>query len=164
VSDTARTVTEPLFINQPRDPDLHALYEYWNTVRGARLMPRRADIDPTKIPKLLPHIIMYTVVPSGGGYTIRLVGEEIVDFAGRNATGDAAGTTMPPRAAEILNDILETVVTERTPKFRAGKAHWQPDKSHRDFEACFLPLSADGEAVDIILCGVRFSVLRKAEA
>jgi hypothetical protein len=163
MSDPDRMVTEPLFIAVPRDANLRALYEYWNMLRGDRAMPRRADIDPVEIPKLLPYLVMYTVAPGGGGYTIRLVGEEIVGFAGRSAVGLAAGATMPPRAAEILHDILDAVATERLPKFRAGKAHWQPDKSYRDFEACFLPLSADGEAVDIILCGISFSGFREPD-
>jgi hypothetical protein len=163
MNGTARPVTEPLFIDEPRHPDLQALYEYWNTARADRPMPRRADIDPGKIPKLLPHILMYGVVP-GGGYTIRLVGEEIVSFAGRNATGHPAGSALPPHAAEMLIEILDAVTTGRAPKFRAGKAHWQPDKSYRDFEACFLPLSADGEAVDVILCGIRFPALRRPAA
>jgi hypothetical protein len=164
VNEPARPVTEPVFIDKPRDADLRALYAYWNALRGDRSMPQRADIDPVDIPKLLPYIVMYTVLPDRGGYTIRLVGEEIVSFIGRNATGHPAGSAMPPRAAEILIKILDAVATERVPKFRAGKAHWQPDKSYRDFEACFLPLSADGEAVDIILCGIRFSALRRPEA
>src|SRR5580658_1065080 len=62
MSELARTVTEPIFINEPRDPNLHALYAYWNTLRGGRPLPRRADIDPTEIPKLLPQILMYDVV------------------------------------------------------------------------------------------------------
>jgi len=161
VSETTRMVTEPVFIDEPRDPDLRALYEYWNTVRGDRSMPQRADIDPTTIPKLLPCILMYTVAP-GGGYTIRLVGEEVVSFVGQNATGHPAGSALPPRAAEILIKVLDEVTMERVPKFRAGKAHWQPDKSYRDFEACFLPLSANGESVDIILCGIAFSPVRRS--
>jgi hypothetical protein len=160
----ARRVIEPIFISEPRDLNLRALYAYWNTLRGDRSMPQRADIDPTEIPKLLPYIVMYTVAPGGGGHTIRLVGGAVVDFVGRNATGQPAGSVMPPRAAEILNKILDEVAAERVPKFRTGKAHWQPDKSHRDFEACFLPLSANGETVDIILCGIAFSALRRLEA
>jgi len=92
----------------------------------------------------------------GGGYTIRLVGDEVERFVGRNATGERAGSVMPPRAAELMVTILDAVATERAPKFRAGKAHWYQDKAYRDYEACFLPLSADGETVDIILGGVRF--------
>ena len=164
MSDTTRAVSDPVFIAAPRQSrTLQALYEYWNTRRGDRPMPQRADINPAEIPKLLPHLLMYTVLP-GGGYVIRLVGEEVASFAGRNATGEPAGSALPPRAAEILKKILDEVVSERGPRFRAGKAHWQPDKSYRDFEACFLPLSAGGSSVDIILCGIMFSALRRSEA
>ncbi len=143
------------FIDAPRDADLQALYQYWDAMRGTRAMPRRADIDPVSIPKLLPYVIMYTVAP-GGGYTVRLVGEEVVAFVGRNLTGQPAGSAMTRQSAETIVKILDAVATGRAPKFRAGKAHWHPDKTYRDFEACFLPLSADGETVDIILGGVKF--------
>ena len=159
MSELGRRVTEPAFIAEPADPNLRVLYEYWDGLRGDRPMPRRAEIEPAKIPKLLPYIVMYTVLP-GGGYTIRLVGEEIVNFTGGNATGRPSGSSLPLRAAEILNKILDAVVAERVPKFRAGKAHWQPDKSYRDFEACFLPLSANGQDVDIVLCGIALSEFR----
>jgi len=153
------TITEAGFIDAPRDSQLKALYEYWDTVRGSRLMPARADIDPGKIRGLLPFIIMYTVA---AGYTIRLVGDEIVRFTGRNVTGRPAGSTMSPPSAEMMIKILNAVATERVPKFRAGKAHWQSDKTYHDFEACFLPLSTDGETVDIILGGIRFPMLAES--
>lgn len=147
--------TEARFIDAPHDPLLRSLYDYWNKVRGTRKMPTRADIDPVEIPKLLPYILMYNATP-GGGYTIRLVGEEVQRFVGRNATGESAGAVMNTRSAELIVSILDAVATERVPKFRAGKAHWLQDKAYREYEACFLPLSADGETVDIILGGVRF--------
>jgi hypothetical protein len=78
---------EAVFIDAPRDADLRTLYEYWDTVRGDRPMPRRADIDPSEIPRLLPYVIMYNALPGGGGYTIRLVGEEVVRLNGSNGTG-----------------------------------------------------------------------------
>jgi len=153
----AGSIAEAAFIAAPRDPRIQALYAYWEGARGGRAMPARADIDPAEIPALLPYIIMYDVAP-GGGYTIRLVGEEVVRFVGRNATGSPAGSTMPRRSAEMVIKILDAVATERAPKFRAGKAHWHPDKNYRDFEACFLPLSADGATVNIVLGAISFPV------
>ena len=154
MTGAADSAPEAVFIDAPRDADLQALYEYWNTVRGDRPMPRRADIDPIEIPKLLPYIIMYNAVP-GGGYTVRLVGEQVVRLNGIDGTGLQAGSIMTPRGAEMMTRILDAVATERVPKFRAGRAYWHPEKTYRDFEACFLPLSADGEIVDIILGGVK---------
>jgi hypothetical protein len=155
MTETAEGVPEAAYIDAPRDPRIEALYEYWDGLRRGRAMPARADIDPVAIPALLPHIVMYDVT-ANGLYTIRLVGEEVVNFVGRNATGSPAGAIMPPRAAELIVKILDAVTSERAPKFRAGKAHWHPDKGYRDFEACFLPLSADGETVNIVLGGISF--------
>jgi hypothetical protein len=113
-------------------------------------MPARADIDPADIPHLLPHILMYNV-DGPGRYTVRLVGEAVQSFVGKNTTGRPAGSIMPQCAAAIMIQILDAVVAERAPKFRAGKAHWHKEKDHRNYEACFLPLSPDGAAVNIIL-------------
>ena len=118
-------------------------------------MPRRADINPTAIPKLLPYVFMYTVLPEDAGFTIRLAGQELVDMAGSNPTGKPAGATMTPRGAEMISNILRAVAQERVPKFRAGKMYWQADRTYRDFEACLLPLSSDGQTVDIIFGGVK---------
>lgn len=154
----ANLLTEANFIDAPRDPDIRALYEYWDTVRGDRAMPSRQDIDPAAIPRLLPYIIMYTVMANGSGYTVRLVGEEVVNFVGRNATGQPAGSIMERPAAELIVKILDAVATGQVPKFRAGKAHWHLEKTYRDFEACFLPLSSDGKTVNIVLGGIKFPI------
>jgi hypothetical protein len=153
--DASGSISEASFIDAPRDSRIKALFAYWNQVRGERKMPARADIDPAAIHELLPHIFMYSVARDGG-YTVRLVGEEVVSFVGRNATGNPAGAVMPPRSAAVIVGILDAVTQERAPKFRAGKAHWLAAKSYRDYEACFLPLSADGESVNIVLAGVVF--------
>jgi len=81
-----------------------------------------------------------------------------VNFVGRNLTGQAAGSIMEPPAAELIINILDAVATGRVPKFRAGKAHWHPERAYRDFEACFLPLSSDGKTVDIVLGGIKFPI------
>jgi hypothetical protein len=153
--EEAQPVTEAAYIDAPRDPRIVALYEYWNGLRAGRVMPSRRDFDPMAIPALLPYVIMYGAT-ADGGYAVRLVGEEVVRFIGSNRTGNAAGEGMPPRAAAMMVKILEAVAGERAPKFRAGKAHWHADKSYRDYEACFLPLSADGKTVDFVLSGVSF--------
>jgi FixJ family two-component response regulator len=148
-------MTGATFIDAPRDGDLRALYQYWDTVRGGRAMPQRADIDPTEIPNLLPCVIIYDVLPGDDGYRIRLAGGEVTEFVGRNLAGQLAGSFMMPRAAEMMKRILDTVAKDRVPKFRAGKAHWHPEKTYRDFEACFLPLSSDGETANMILGGIK---------
>ncbi|HEX6842382.1 MAG TPA: PAS domain-containing protein [Stellaceae bacterium] len=147
-------------IAAPRSPILVRLFEYWDGKRAGRLMPSRADIDPAELRALVLHVMIYGVVEPGRLYRIRLVGQAIVDFVGANHTGKMAGESMPPDAARRMVEILNSVVTRRAPRFRLGSAYWHHDKTHRPFEACFLPLSSDGEAVDKILAGSTFTADR----
>lgn len=140
----------------PQDPVLVRIFEYWHAKRAGRPMPRRADLDPPiELRALASHIMLYDVL-GPGQFRVRLVGQAIVEFSGYDATGKPAGVSMPPRASAITIEILDTVAARREPRFRGGFAHWHRDKSYRRFEACFLPLSSDGESVDIILAGVTF--------
>lgn len=157
----ANSASEATYIETPRDAMLVALYDYWKKKRGSRAMPSRSDIDPIEIPTMLPWIIMYDVLPEGG-YAIRLMGEEVVSFLGRDATGETASEVLTPRGAEMAVRVLDGTVADRAPKFRAGKAYWSEEKSYRNFEACFLPLSPDDRTVDIILSGIRFPDERAA--
>ena len=145
-----------IFIPAPRHPVLQKLLEYWQSKRGTRIVPSRADIRPSEIKSLLPDVMMWNVNASGERFTMRLIGENIVRFVGRNQTGKPATIDMPPDAAQAMIDILTQVVETRTPRFRIGRAFWLQEKSFRQFEACYLPLSSDGEAVDIVLGGVKF--------
>ena len=142
----------------PTDPIVSSIYRYWDGKRGGRRMPSRADIDPAGLRRNISNVILYDVVEVGRLYRVRLVGGAIVEFYGVNTTGAWAGASMSPEAAAQMIDILTGVVINKAPCFRAGRAHWHRDKSYRMFEACFLPLSPDGERVDKILGGIAFDV------
>ena len=141
----------------PRDPILARLFDYWQSKRGGRAMPSRADIDPAELRSLVHHVMLYDVGKPGEPFLVRLAGQAIVDFVGRNYTGLPVTAGMPPEAAERMVEILGSVVASRAPRFRTGYAYWHKDKSYRRFEACFLPLSPDGEAVNMIFAGITFA-------
>ncbi len=149
---------KPIFIEAPRHPSLQRLFEYWTAKRGSRSAPSRADIQPAEIKPLLPDVMIWNVDKIGGPYTIRLVGENIVRFVGHNNTGASATAGMPEEAAATMIAVLTQVAETLAPLFRTGKAFWQQEKSFRDFEVCYLPLSSDGETVNMILGGVKFDV------
>ena len=144
------------------DPNLIQILKYWETKRAGRPMPGRADIEASELRGLVSRVMLYDVVEPGRLYLIRLVGESIVNFVGVNNTGKSATDGMPPDAARQMLDILNSLVANRSPRFRAGHSHWHRDKSYRKFEACFLPLSSDGQNVDKILAGITFDVLDAA--
>jgi hypothetical protein len=155
MSNCVDQITGADFIDAPRDADLAALHRSWLGKCGARRMPSRADVDPAEIKELLPYVILYDADPERR-FRIRLVGEAIVTFVGRNFTGSEAASGMEPNAAATMHAILNLVAESGTPRFRAGKAYWWREKAYRAFEACFLPLSPDDRTVNIILGGVKF--------
>lgn len=136
-------------------PLVSAIHRYWDGKRGARSMPRRADLDPVELRGLVENIVLYDVVE--GGYRVRLVGNAIVEFEGRNTTGEWAGSSRPPEVATQLIDILGSIVSQRTPRFRTGVVHWHRDRTYRQFESCFLPLSPDDSNVNMILNAIAFT-------
>lgn len=149
-------------ISAPVDPLIVRLFEYWRRKCAGRTMPRRADIDPVEMRALVNNVILFEVVEPISRFRVRLVGQAIIDFVGFNSTGRYAGDDMPPDSAARMIAILADVVARRAPRFRAGFAHWHRDKSYRNFEACFLPLSDDDRTVDKILGGITFATDRPA--
>jgi hypothetical protein len=121
-------------------------------------LPSRADIHPGEIKSVLGDVMIWNVGRGGAAHTIRLVGENVVRFVGRNNTGEPATAGMTDEAASVMNDVLNRVVETGAPCFRIGKAFWHKEKSYRDFEACYLPLSRDGGCVEMILGGVTFQL------
>lgn len=158
-SAPAGSVGDARDVEAPTDPIVSSVFRYWDSKRGARRMPSRADIDPADLRRNVSNVILYDVVEVGKLYRVRLVGSAIVEFYGVNTTGAWAGAYMPPEAAAQMIDILTRVVINKAPCFRAGHAHWHRDKSYRSFEACFLPLSADGEQVDKIVGAIAFDTI-----
>ena len=47
------------------DGRLQEALDYWRRKSAGKAMPRRVDIDPLDIPKLLPDVMLVEVLPSG---------------------------------------------------------------------------------------------------
>ena len=143
------------FIDAPRDPDLLALHKLWLAKRGNRQLPSRVDFDPSEFKNLLQDFFVYNVEPTEGSFTVRLIGERLRDFIGTNVRGKPAGSAFQPEGTTALVGILDLTVKQRVPIFRIGRAYFSRDKSYQQFEACLLPVSADGEKVNMVLGAVR---------
>ncbi len=72
-------------------PKIREVFTYWDTLRGSRPMPERADFDPVHIPRHLPGILFIEVEgidENGIGiYRYRVVGTTEVENRGHNPTG-----------------------------------------------------------------------------
>jgi hypothetical protein len=141
------------FLDAPENPELVRFYHLWRNKRGLRLMPSKSDFDPAEFTALLPDVFIMQV---DGPYTVRLVGERVVEFFGRTTKGHPAGTFTSAEGRDAMEQLMDFVVECRTPIFRAGATYWSESKPHKRFEACFLPLSSNDRSVDAILAAAKF--------
>jgi hypothetical protein len=129
---------------------LLTLHEYWNVKRGTRLMPTRADIDPVDLKYLLPLLILIDVTLDARRYVYRLVGTQEVDMRGSNPTGKPVAEAYYGESAQGTTVYLDRVVRTRQPVLYRGT--YQPFRTRIQREdILFLPLSKDGEAVNMII-------------
>jgi hypothetical protein len=131
--------------------NLQPIYAYWETKRGARPMPRRADLDPSEIPpRLLPGITLVDVVPDPRRYVYRLVGTMEVEVRGYDPTGKSVGEAYFGENAEDATECYDRVVATRAPVLDP-LPFLERRRGYSGAESLFLPLSNDGITVNMIL-------------
>jgi hypothetical protein len=133
------------------DPRLEQAYLYWHARAAGREMPSRADIDPIDIPKLLPDVMLVERLESGR-YRYRLIGTENARAHGINATGRFLDEVLPgpDYGAHVLALYDECVAARRALYSEClffSPARHEPE---RHTKVLFMPLSADGETVNMI--------------
>ncbi|HLZ67700.1 MAG TPA: PAS domain-containing protein [Aliidongia sp.] len=90
-----------------RSAVLVQLFDYWQTIRGGRLMPPWSAIKPEEIAPVLPRIWVWRL-DERGEPRIRLVGESILEVTSRNIRDSTPDDLYPPaEAADIRSRILK---------------------------------------------------------
>lgn len=152
VSPPARGSIAPATETMPfTDPRLEQAYEYWRRKAAGRKLPRRRDIDPIEIPKLLPDVMLVDV-EAGGRYRYRLIGTENVMAQGIRATGRYLDEVLP--GPEYRNHVL-SLYDESVQKRQAlyseclflSSERLAPE---RHTKVLFMPLSEDGESINMV--------------
>lgn len=142
-------LTEPIWIGQ-RGPLLQSLFQYWRGKSRDGRLPRRSDIDPTEIPRLLSRMTIVEVVDDARRYIYRLVGTKEVEMRGRDPTGLSVIDGFLGPSAENALGFYDRTVAMRAPvyddkSYISTNGRWVSD------ETLFLPLSEDGARIDRIL-------------
>jgi hypothetical protein len=124
------------------DPALRELHGYWQAQRGDRAMPTRGDIDPAAIPRLLPKIMLIGVEP-GPRFRYRLMGSELIERFGRNATGLYVDEVLAGAHREFMLALYADVCDLGQP---VGALSRYVDASGVEFRCSrlVLPLSCNG--------------------
>ena len=133
------------------DPRLEQAYLYWHGKSAGRAMPSRADIDPVDIPSLLPDVMLVERLDDGR-YRYRLIGTENARAHGVNATGRFLDEVLPgPDYSAHVLALYDECVEKRRALYSEclffSPARREPE---RHTKVLFMPLSPDGETVNMI--------------
>ncbi|SDE19737.1 PAS domain-containing protein [Kordiimonas lacus] len=139
-----------------RQAELAALYQFWVDKKSSLgKIPCRADFSPLELTRLLPHIALVDVDHASGTpeFTFRLCGTQIAEDSGVDLTGKTWSHF--PNSEQVIKRAIK--LTENLQPYYATniQAKWAPKNFHH-YSVLALPLSKDGEQVDMILYGVMF--------
>ena len=144
------------FEENPRElshPTLRVLRGYWEEKRAGRAMPSRRDIHPSEIREHLPWIVMLDVLPGLKDFRYRLIGTLVTRYFNTDATGQTIRESWASQGSDAVRGLLEVLrnVARNKMVLRLyGEKEWSSFGLEK-FESLYLPLSEDGENVNVIL-------------
>ena len=134
-------------------PKLRRLYGYWLQKRGERKMAARADLDPLDLAFAMGNVILVDVLhDTPPRFRIRLHGTNLVQYVGYELTGKMLDD-MPVSEFRQLAGQSFTHVTKTGEPLRSRRDRMIDGRPHR-YETVIMPLSNDGERVDMLLIGL----------
>lgn len=145
------------FRDQIEDPILTQLYDYWRPLAIADRLPSRADIDPVQMPRrTLPYVVLAEVYEDGARVRYRLVGTAMVREWGADFTGRFIDEIMSGSYLEFMQGLFLDVVRHRCAVLSESTFRWDVGKVVAT-RRLFMPLAADGRAVDMVLSAQTFN-------
>lgn len=132
--------------------DARAILDMWETLRGDRPVPFRAELDAQKIGARAPFLaILEQVAPSN--FRIRIAGDRLNRWFGMELRGMSALSLTDTAARNHFQATLNRVVMEPAVGVVAGLARTGEGAAIR-FEMLLLPMRSDFGRVDRVLVGL----------
>lgn len=132
---------------------LRRLLDYWHHKSGSRPYPARQDIDPLELADLLPHVFLIDVLDAPPHFRFRLTGTMVDEIHRQNLTGKSTQDIRTPEIADAIARQCRNVVQDRRPHCEHVSL-LADDRSFWHFERLALPLSDDGQRINMLLCGI----------
>jgi hypothetical protein len=135
-------------------PGLHPVTlfsNFWFEGKGDALVPLRASIEPTRIPALLPWLLLLEVVVIDGKqqFRYRLSGTGCRDLFGIDYTGKILGEGLTPDGADARKHEFRKVIENGNPIYSASHLPIAERSFVNVFRGVF-PVSLNGNHIDQI--------------
>jgi hypothetical protein len=143
---------------RPVKSALAFLRDYWDAKRGQRPMPSRADINPAEMKQHIRSIVLVDALPDYADFRYRMIGGDVTEHMLSDATGKTVREALARYGKEQADGAVAAyahMARERLIMRLHGSAAWL-NHPHLDFDSIHLPLSDDGEHVNMIISAVIF--------
>lgn len=141
---------ERLSVDQLSSEKVIELHDYWRSARGDRRFPRRADIDPADIVRLLPNLMLTEIERDPLRVWYRVVGTGVVARTGLDFTRRYLDDTPFADDNSAWRRLYEEMLETGEPIFGRDFVI-MPDGAPLHSEFCMLPLARDGVTIDLCL-------------
>ena len=149
MSDRGQSQASFLPLKAVDDPDLRTLYAYWVRQRGSRLMPCRADLDPSDIVPVLP-LVFIADISRPLRFRFRLVGTVICSRWHEDLTGRWLDELKFDGEREAVLEQYASVARTGIP--RIDKEEFVNEESrYLHYKRLLLPLSEDGKTPNMLI-------------
>jgi hypothetical protein len=140
------------------DTLISSLLHFWETARGARAMPAKADVDPLRLgARLLPHVLLVELV-AGGRLRYRLCGTALIEAAGADITGKHADELYPnPDYTGYIDGLYRRCIAARRPIYSESRYLTRNSSRQRFARRLICPLADDGAPVQQFITGQTFA-------
>ncbi len=129
------------------------LLRIWNEKRGGRAMPARADIKASELRDHLGWVMIVEVLPGIVDFRYRLMGTLVTQYFFADSTGKTVSeiyTGQNAGAGKGIAAMFRKCARDRVIVRSYGESGWI-GRGFEPFDCICLPLSDDGETVNMIL-------------
>lgn len=137
------------FVDKIGPEEAKRLYWYWLAKRGERAFPSRKDVDPLDLPFVLGRISLIEVSSAPPRFRFRLVSTDLTEHLGYEMTGKCVEELPEAELRDYAAGFYARAVEARTPIFEEGPLLL--DRRRWEHRTLALPLSSDGETIDMLL-------------
>ena len=137
-------------------PELKSLLDTWEAIRKGRRMPARTDLNLFDLKAHLGNLFLVDVEREPLRFRYRLVGTKITEIVKRDVTGRYFEDIYAGRLLNSMIEVQSWVVNERAP-LRVFSRTGHSRNLVYVYDGLLLPLSADGETVNMVLGKLLFT-------
>ena len=135
-------------------PNLKRLLNDWESWRHGKKFPSRADFDPVNLKYILGHLSLIDVTYDPLQFHYRVYGSFLTQRIGKEMTHKSVDDLPGEGNAERIKAHLSQVIQDRIPMAFLRLHRFQDSDLPRNSESLMLPLSNDGEVINMIMTGV----------